>query len=389
MTVTLIGPTWVFQPDPNGTHPIPGGMTAKPDLDIYSIELTFHQGSRTVDYVIDDFGPFNPNLPARQTGSIATNNVAPSIEVLFNDPGDIDPNTGLTLSSEAGFNSLTCSDVSNDQGTMLYTPGNPATLGQSATFGLSNFIFPGGGFGGGSNIEGPYIEYDLNAHTTPPGVQPPRSSFIGVLWDSIDTSAFPPTLMNPVGLVGSNSTGIPQPLIITNDSPPIYDALGNVLRPGGGDRIAVTGTDPLIDTTLENAARNVLQYPGNFRPTVAPDYTGDEFDVSSDSDFGYPFVNGRPSYQGDLNSILGPLTIAPVAGHNTVIISDKGNTTLTAPVNVTLSSTAIDQMPGTQTVGTIDGLAPATITYENSDPGDPFNPNLPLGTMDVTLIATD
>ena len=272
---------------------------------------------------------------------------------------------------------------------MLYQPGNPATLGQSATFGISNFVFPGGGFGGGSNIEGPYIEYDYRAHTTPPGVQPPRGSFIGVLWDSIDTSAFPPTLMNPVGPVGSNSSGIAQPLIITNDSPPIYDGQGNVLRTGGGDRIAITGTDPLIDTIIENAARNVLRYPGNFRPTVAPDYTGDEIDVSSDSDFGYSFVNGRPSYSGDLNNILGSLTIAPVAGHNTVVISDKGNTTLTAPVAVSLSSIAIDEMPGTQTIGEIDGLAPAPIFYENLDPGDPFNPNVPLGTMDVTLIGTD
>ncbi len=192
-----------------------------------------------------------------------------------------------------------------------------------------------------------------------------------------------------VGLVGSNSTGVPQPLFITDDSPPIYDGAGNVLRTGGGDRIAVTGTDPLIDTAIDNAARNVLHYPGNFRPTVAPDYTGDEIDVSSDSDFGYTFVNGRPSYNGNLNNILGELDIEPIAGHNTVVISDKGNTTLTAPVAVSLSSIAIDEMPGTQTEGEIDGFAPAPIFYENLDPGDPFKPNVPLGTMDVTLIGTD
>ncbi len=159
MTVQLIGPTWVMEPDQMATPP---GFTTKPDRDYYSVLLTFHQGTATVDYVIDDLGPFNPNLPARQTGSMATTGAAPSIDVLFNDPGnDYNLFGGLPLN----LNSLECEDVSNDQGpgTMLYQPGNPATLGQSATFGISNFIFPGGGFGGGSNIEGPYIEYDYRA----------------------------------------------------------------------------------------------------------------------------------------------------------------------------------------------------------------------------------
>ena len=169
MTVQLIGPTWVMEPDQMATPPN-GGFTTKPDRDYYSVLLTFHQGTNVVDYVIDDLGPFNNNLPARQTGQMATTGAAPAIEVLFNDPGN-DYNL-LAPGVPLNVNSLECEDVSNDQGpgTMLYSPGNPATLGQSATFGIKNFLFPGGGFGGGSNIEGPYIEYNFRAHTTPPGV---------------------------------------------------------------------------------------------------------------------------------------------------------------------------------------------------------------------------
>ena len=149
----------------------------------------------------------------------------------------------------------------------------------------------------------------------------------------------------------------------------------------GGDRFAVAATDPLTDTTLGGGGSI---YPGHFQsPVPGPNFIGDEYDISSDVT-----TNDGPTFIGNLNGIQGPLTIAAESGPHTVIISDKGNTTLANPYDVQINSTVVNPITN-QIVETIDGFAPAGISLENVVPTDPFNPPRTISSISVTLIGAD
>ncbi len=184
---------------------------------------------------------------------------------------------------------------------------------------------------------------------------------------------------NPLlaGSIGANSSGATQSLSVfdsTFQSNPITVTTG-------GDRFAVAATDPLTDTTLGGGGSI---YPGSFLPPIpGPNFIGDEYDVSSDVT-----TNDGPNFIGNLNGIQGPLTIAAESGPNTVIISDKGNTTLANPYDVQISSTVVNPIDN-QIVETIDGFAPAEIRLENVVPTDPFNPPRTISSISVTLIGAD
>ncbi len=333
------------------------------DLDYYSLTLTFTH-SNQVQYSWtrltqnDDKAHPAPTgtapfYPTTGNGTIdATPGLGPSIEFRGNDPAK----TG-------NVNSLNLIDLSGN---------GVAPAGTDETFLMSEWkdfsVAPPT-----ATALGQAIDYDTDP-TADDATPTPHN--ITVVW--YNTPFFS-------GKLGGNSSGKTQPLTIFDNSGPV---LGG--SPTGGDRFAIGATDALTATTLGGGVP-VPVYPGHFLPPTASGFMGDEYDITSDA---LPLGHDGPDFNGDLNSILGPLTILQRAGQGTIILNDKANKTIAAPKNVLISS-ALDKTDptGLQVIGTIKGFAgPAgsvPIIFENIVPADPYNPPALISTISVTLVGAD
>ncbi|HEV2970161.1 MAG TPA: hypothetical protein VGY55_09235 [Pirellulales bacterium] len=333
--VHQVAGVWFFDLDPNAT-PL--------DADYYAIDLQFHRGSDSVHYIIDDLGGGNPKLAAEAQGDITvgpgeTLTPGQGIVIELNDPG-ISKIPGLT-------NQVELEDVNSGGNT-----GGLNTRPQDETFSMS--VWKEAGLG----VIGPVAEYDPFPSGNTNGIPDSNTQTpnLQVLWETFNTSKIAQTLF-----VADHTTD-------------------------GGDRIAVQATDGPNPVTLDPGVSTfltggVFHYPGEFQAPV-PVSRGDEFDISSDS-----AVNDGPNFIGNTNGITGPLTIEQGAGQNTVIISDKGDTTLTMPPTVTLSSAPGLAPP--EIDGTITGISPAPISYFNPVAPDPFNLPVPISSVSLELVGAD
>ena len=316
--------SWTIEPEQ--MRSLPGGGTG-PDPNYYLVDLVFHEGSNTVTCNWNDltqfFGPMNDPAQGSFTMTGVSIGHEPDIEILLNDPGMLQPTApmgSLPFPNEVELEDRT------DRTAFPHT-GLP---GEDETFLLNEYTDPILG------QLGPAIEFDTN--TTIPDTTIPTTNMM-VLWVNTASTFFPP------GSIGANSSGATQSLAVfdsTFQNNPIAVTTG-------GDRFGVAATDPLTDTTLGGGGSI---YPGSFQPPIpGPNFIGDEYDVSSDVT-----TNDGPNFVGNLNGIQGPLTIAAESGPNTVIVSDKGNTTLANPYDVQINGTVVNPMDN-QIVETIDGFA--------------------------------
>ncbi len=357
LTVTNQGGTWLFAPDQNMQF---ADMTTGPDPDYYLVELFFQKGTNQVQWQWSRLTSYaetlhpDPmgkptNYPTQGGGQFnATPGAGPAIEFQGNDPG-------AATNTLGAVNELELLDVS----------GGTGQPGQDETFGMDEWNDPR--FAAtGTTLIGPAIEYDPRPDIPDSNLATPN---IMTLWVNTANTAF-------AGVPGGNSSTLLQPL-------GLFDVSGATTGPGqtGGDRFAVKATDPLTDTFLGGGNPVHL---GQFQPPTSANYVGDEYDISSDA-----IDNDGPNFAGDLNGILGPITIESGAGQATVIISDKGNTTHTAPTAVTFSSTPDGDPTGKEIEGTITGLAAVPINYVNLVPLDPFNPANQISTINMTIIGAD
>ncbi len=352
----------VIEPDPNMAF---ADMTMGQDPDYYTVNLTFSRGSDTVSYSWTRVSaiaekmhpvPMDPKntYPTTGGGTInATPGLGPSIAFKGNDP------------KATGFvNTLNLVDASG-------TPDR-ATIGRDETFLMTEW--KDFSITTGTNLIGPRIDYDpfpeMSDNTLPP-------LNITVVWYNSANPAF-------TGAVGGNSSKKTQPLTI-------FDTSGPTLGLGftGGDRFAIGATDPLTATTLGGGNPFPL-FNGHSPPQTETNFVGDEYDITSDAVLNPPLGNDGPDFNGDLNSILGPLTILQRAGQGTVIVNDKANKTIATPKNVIISSVPDPTDPtGLEVKGTISGFAPVPIIYENITFVDPFNPPSLFSAISVTLVGAD
>jgi FG-GAP repeat protein len=348
--------SWTIEPEQ--MRSLPGGGMG-PDPNYYLVDLIYHEGSNSVQCDWVDltryFGPMNDAANGTFTMSPVSIGHEPDIVVALNDPGLIQPTA--PMGSFPLFNEVEMEDRTSR--TAFPHAGGPT---QDETFLLNEWTDPILG------QLGPAIEFDTNTTIADDALPTPNMM---MLWEN-SANLLP-------GEIGANSSGTTQTLSVFDSTflfNPIQVTTGN-------DRFYVAATDPLTDTTLGGGG---FIYPGHFqRPVPGPNFLGDEFDVSSDV---ATKTTDDATFAGDLNGIQGPLTIAPEAGPNTVIISDKGNTTLANPYNVQISSTVVDPIAN-QIVETIDGFAPAPISLENLVPTDPFNPPNTISSIALTMIAAD
>ena len=302
----------LIEPDPNVQWL--DKATPSPDLDYYSLTLTFSRNTDTVQYswtrltTNDDTTHPAPmgNPPFYPTNGGGTIDAMPgTLSIAFegNDPGKSGHTNELHIIDSSGVSDR--ATIGRDE-TFLMTEWTDSTLT-------------------GTKLIGPRIDYDpfpnLSDETTTP-------ENITLVWYNSANPAF-------AGTLGGNSSGKTQPLTIWDKSGPTLGA-----NPTGGDRFAIGATDPFTNTTLEGGNPFPI-FPGHFIPPTETNFVGDEYDITSDAVGNPPNDNDGPNFNGDLNSILGPLTILQRAGQGTIILNDKANTIIATPKNVISSSPQI------------------------------------------------
>ena len=105
--------------------------------------------------------------------------------------------------------------------------------------------------------------------------------------------------------------------------------------------------------------------------------------------------NDGPDFNGDLNSILGPLTILQRAGQGTIILNDKANKTIATPKNVISSSVPDPADPTGLEIKRYDQRFrwPRRLCSDHLTRTlllvDPFNPPALFSTISVTLVGAD